>query len=746
MTAQHAWIRRCAGCMTELPGGGTCPVCRWDDAAHAEIQDYLPSHYVLRNQYYIGRVLGQGGFGITYLAYDLTLARPVAIKEYFPDGLCSRLVDRSTVQIASDGPRDLYLYGMSRFLEEARVLALLGHHPCIVPVNAFIEANSTAYLVMPYLSGVTLKEYLGRQPGGRISAKLAVETLMPVMEALREVHMHGLLHRDISRDNILITDRGQVTLLDFGAARHAVGEMSQSLSVILKPGFAPEDQYRNNGRSGPWTDVYATTATLYRCLTGQTPPPAIDRLAEDALQPPSLLCPGIPSGIDAVVQKGMTLRASDRYQSIEQLQEAISRIDTAASEPAAETAVTKSLTREEARNGCVATIDVPGGGPIEVRIPAGVQSGTRLRLTGQAFGGGDLWLDLRIEEPTPTSAAPEFIPLYAMHDEGSVTLATLLGGPLAGSLLMAENYRNLEKGGAAAKIVALGVGAVGLTLLINQFVNFSGAGLGIAMLFAFRSWARRYQGAAVKAHIAAGGRIYSRWRAALVGLACSALIVGAVFAWIYAAEQINDPQVTIGNADNVHYIGDATKAQALDLGQALRNASYFQDRGVSVFLAKDAGGTTISFVVKEDNPDLSFAFESIALKCAPSVGGLPLTLRLVSQTHETLREFHIGSVPIEGNSHVYYIDSANEIDARMLARALRMQGSFNGRNADVFLSKRKGGTAVLIPVGEGAWNNSRQVNWLKQIVRCAAPSVGGLPVKLLLLDSSLEPQKDVMVY
>ena len=323
MTESRRFARRCAGCMAEQPSAGPCQICHWDDASQPDVHNHMPRHYVLFNRYYIGRVLGKGGFGITYLAFDETLHRRVAIKEYFPSSLCSRLTNRITIHSAEGELRDHYLYGLTRFLEEARMLARFENHPCIVPVSEFLEANGTAYLVMAYLEGVSLKDYLAQQLGGRIPWDLAVETLMPVMEALQEVHMHGLLHRDISPDNIFVTGRRQIKLLDFGAARHAVNERSQSLTVILKPGYAPEEQYRSNGRQGPWTDVYALSATLYRCITGQTPQPAIDRLHDDKVTPPSSLCPGITPVQDQTVLTGMALKAEARYSSVAEFQSAL---------------------------------------------------------------------------------------------------------------------------------------------------------------------------------------------------------------------------------------------------------------------------------------------------------------------------------------------------------------------------------------------------------------------------------------
>ena len=308
--------------MTRVTVVGRCPACHWNDVDQPEMQAHLPRHYVLLTRYYMGRVLGQGGFGVTYLARDLRLDRPVAIKEYMPMEQCTRQIDRITVRSHGGDRQVQYAAGLKRFLEEAKSLAQFESHPCIVSISDYAEANGTAYLVMGYLEGMTLKQYLANH-GGRIPYTQAIQILMPVMDALREVHKHGLLHRDVSPDNIFLTRSGHVKLLDFGAARYAIGEQSQSLSMILKPGFAPEEQYRTRGKQGPWTDVYAVGATIYRCITGQVPPSAPDRMAEDDLTPPSRIARDVPPLIESALLKAMAVSAANRFQTVDQFQQAL---------------------------------------------------------------------------------------------------------------------------------------------------------------------------------------------------------------------------------------------------------------------------------------------------------------------------------------------------------------------------------------------------------------------------------------
>ena len=283
---------------------------------------YLLPGTELNNRYVIEDLLGHGGFGITYAAYDKVLNVRVAIKEYLPRQLATRGEAQTKVSIFTGEARQQYDYGLRKFLEEAQSIARFAHHPNVVSARDFFEANGTAYMVMEYVEGVTLKEYLEKK-GGRISFEEVQAIIMPVMDALREVHQAGLLHRDISPDNIYITTSAQVKILDFGAARYFAGEQSKSLSVILKSGYAPEEQYRTAGKQGAWTDVYAVGATIYKALTGKTPPDAFDRKEEDALEPPSRLGVMIPPNAEQALLKALAVSASHRFQTMGEFQQAL---------------------------------------------------------------------------------------------------------------------------------------------------------------------------------------------------------------------------------------------------------------------------------------------------------------------------------------------------------------------------------------------------------------------------------------
>jgi serine/threonine protein kinase len=313
---------RCMGCMQEKGSAHLCPRCGWSEGAPAESPLQLAPRTVLQDRYLLGRALGQGGFGITYLAWDLNLNRRLAIKEYFPLAMSTRAEDRVTVSPISAKSKPDLEYGLRKFADEGRALARLRDRPGIVSMLDFVYANGTAYIVMVYVEGHTFKQYL-EERGGRISFEAALKILALVLNALDEVHDAGMLHRDISPDNIYVEEDGQTKILDFGATRYAMGEQSQSLSVVLKPGYAPEEQYRRKGRQGPWTDIYALGATFYRAITGHAPPEAPDRLAQDELIPPSRLGIKMPPHSEAAILKALAVRAENRFKAVAEFRRAV---------------------------------------------------------------------------------------------------------------------------------------------------------------------------------------------------------------------------------------------------------------------------------------------------------------------------------------------------------------------------------------------------------------------------------------
>lgn len=269
----------------------------------------------LIGRYVIQKVLGQGGFGITYLGIDKLYGNKVAIKEYYPQKIAMRKAQyKDVVTVTSIEEKNNYNKGKKRFLDEAQVMARFNKNEGIVKILDFFEANNTAYIVMEYLEGITLKQYLGKY--GVIQFRNLIEMMLPLLEALIEIHSQGLIHRDISPDNIMVQHNGKLKLMDFGATRDYTESGNKSLTVILKPGYAPPEQYQTHGVQGPWTDIYALCATIYKCLTGITPPDAIARVMDDKFKEPDQLDGKLSPDIKKILWKGMNIFPEERYQDI----------------------------------------------------------------------------------------------------------------------------------------------------------------------------------------------------------------------------------------------------------------------------------------------------------------------------------------------------------------------------------------------------------------------------------------------
>ena len=302
----------CASCFAETgEGQAACAVCGYNEAVESAYPTALPVGTILLGRYIIGRVLGKGGFGITYLAYDSMEDQKAAVKEYLPDTLTHRNAGETTVSTVAGNKEDAFQKGAEKFYEEAQMVSRFNGNPGLIWVYKFFHENNTAYFVMEYLEGSDLKDYIAKN-GGTLSEKQVLDVVIPLIDSLIIVHSIGVLHRDISPDNIYMTTDGKIKLLDFGAARQVLGEASKSLSVILKQGFAPIEQYQTRGKQGPWTDIYALGATIYYCLTGKVPEAPMDRLEEDNLIMPE----GISEGLSQIMQKMLAVRANGRYQSV----------------------------------------------------------------------------------------------------------------------------------------------------------------------------------------------------------------------------------------------------------------------------------------------------------------------------------------------------------------------------------------------------------------------------------------------
>ncbi|MFZ4624285.1 MAG: protein kinase domain-containing protein [Rhodoferax sp.] len=283
-------------------------------------------------EFEITRLIGVGGFGIVYLAHDASLGRDVALKEYMPSSLAFRK-DGITVVAKSGGCSEAFFAGLRSFINEARMLALFDH-PALVKVYRFWEANGTAYMVMQNCEGQTLKHALAKMETPP-SEQWLLDLLNPLMDGLQVIHNKHCFHRDISPDNIFLLNTGQPVLLDFGAARQVIGNMVNNLTVILKPGYAPIEQYAGdpNMPQGAWTDIYALGAVLHHAILGKAPVVSVGRLIKDTLVPLEQAAKGrYSAGFLCSIDQMLGVRQDQRPQSIAELKELI-RLNTAKSEP-----------------------------------------------------------------------------------------------------------------------------------------------------------------------------------------------------------------------------------------------------------------------------------------------------------------------------------------------------------------------------------------------------------------------------
>ncbi|MDO9235224.1 MAG: serine/threonine-protein kinase [Aquabacterium sp.] len=268
------------------------------------------------HEFEIEGLVGEGGFGIVYLARDTQLHRTVAIKEYMPASLAMRAGDLS-VTVRSERHRETFTLGMRSFVNEARLLASFDH-PALIKVYRFWEENGTAYMVMPYYQGPTLKTWLREQPKPPDEAWLK-GVLAPLLDALEVIHSDHCYHRDIAPDNILLLGPNKPLLLDFGAARRVIGDATQALTVILKPGYAPVEQYAEvpSMKQGPWTDVYALCAVVYASIMGKAPPPSVGRMMKDELVPLVQAAAGrYSAAFLAAIDAGLTVHPDQRLHDV----------------------------------------------------------------------------------------------------------------------------------------------------------------------------------------------------------------------------------------------------------------------------------------------------------------------------------------------------------------------------------------------------------------------------------------------
>lgn len=314
-------INYCMGCMSPLADGRKCSKCGFDFSTYNVSKRCLAPGTILAGRYMAGRVIGEGGFGITYIGRDLVLDIVIAVKEYFPLACGvrgSRECKDNTIYVNQDNEDNIYQKGLDRFYKEAKILSQFHMLEGIVLVRDFFYENQTAYIVMDYINGINLKKYV--KENGKIPGDKALQLMQPVIQSLGVIHQAGIIHRDISPDNLIMAEDGRLVLVDFGSAQIEEGNITRSITVMFKRGFTPEEQYTSRGKQGAWTDIYALCATIYYMLTGIVPDEAVERMLDDKLEGLS----GFPdiniSGIQKdAVMRGISVKPEERFQTTQEL-------------------------------------------------------------------------------------------------------------------------------------------------------------------------------------------------------------------------------------------------------------------------------------------------------------------------------------------------------------------------------------------------------------------------------------------
>ncbi len=305
----------CLNCFSTLdPKTFICQTCHMRAADDRTPAQALPMRYLLAGRYLIGAPLGRGGFGITYKAYDMLTCNRVAIKEFFPKGYARRIPKSCAVDVSDAANGKVFNYWLSAFIQEAKVLTSIKHMDGIVSIYDFFLTNNTAYIVMEYLDGMSLHRFINGR-GGRLHLKETLNIMRPVLETLLLLHQHGIIHKDISPENIQIVNNRVIKLIDFGAASIYTKNISKPF-FVLKKGYSPIELYSQNGVQGPWTDIYEIGATIYTCLVGTPPPEATERYRTDKIIAPSTLNVMIQPVREKSLFKALAVNPKDRYSNI----------------------------------------------------------------------------------------------------------------------------------------------------------------------------------------------------------------------------------------------------------------------------------------------------------------------------------------------------------------------------------------------------------------------------------------------
>lgn len=308
----------CMNCFGTLdPNTRVCTRCGKPDDARST-PGVLPLRYILSGRYVIGMPLGRGGFGVTYKAYDLATGMSVAIKEFFPRGYTSR-TSGAVVDTGSPENAKIFNYWLNAFIQEAKVLTSIKRYDGIVNIYDFFLTNNTAYIVMEFLNGMSLHRFINGR-GGRLQMNETLNIMRPVIETLLRLHQYGVIHKDISPENIQIVDNKVIKLIDFGAASLYRQNVSKPF-FVLKKGYSPIELYSQGGAQGPWTDIYMLGATIYTCLVGNPPPEATERRVSDRLVPPSSLNVKIQPVREKSLMKALAIYPKDRYSNMAAFQQ-----------------------------------------------------------------------------------------------------------------------------------------------------------------------------------------------------------------------------------------------------------------------------------------------------------------------------------------------------------------------------------------------------------------------------------------
>ncbi len=314
----------CENCFEETSAEG-CPHCGYSPASRTIDPTVLAPGSILADRYVVGQIIGKGGFGITYLTFDALTEKKVAVKEYFPYGIAARDANSSEISVSTEEDAKAFKLGEEKFYNEAKIISKFNGNPNIAGVYDAFHENGTSYFVMEYLKGRTLKAYV--RDHGPLSAPQAIYIAQSVAGALVVIHSAKVLHRDISPDNVILCENGNIKLIDFGSARQVVAEYSQNFSVILKPGFAPLEQYRKNGKQGPWTDVYSLGAMLYFMLTGDIPEDSMARFDDDDTFGENRF--ELDPQLWEIISKAASLNIEDRYRDAYEMKQALDSVPIA---------------------------------------------------------------------------------------------------------------------------------------------------------------------------------------------------------------------------------------------------------------------------------------------------------------------------------------------------------------------------------------------------------------------------------